>query len=164
MADEKDEPTLTKELSTLAQALPELLERFRQLARDAGQRDAAAALEAGQPLQALDVAAAMDVAVEAARVELTARVRLVKVYAPAPPVLATERQLGLVLLGLLVQAAQAIAPGRADEHTIELRVAPGDDGWVRVAVATAGPSVEGRAGSSRLELPPAVAPRTDVRA
>lgn len=164
MAGDKEDTELTRELSSLAEALPELLERFRQMARSLGRPEVAAGLGEAQPAQALDVAAALDVAVEAARAELTARARLVKVYAPAPPVLATERQLGLVLLSLVVHAAQAIPPGGAAEHVLELRVAATDEGWTEVAIEPSGPGVEGRAGAARLVLPPAVAPRTDVRA
>ena len=163
--DGKENPALTAELSTLAQALPELLDRFRKLARTIGDDSGPEALSgAAQPAQALPLAAAMDAAIEVARAELAKRARLVKVYAPAPSVLATERQLAAMLLGLLVQAAQAMVAGRPDEHQIEVRIGAGDDGWARVTVTASGPSVDGRAGSTRLELPPVVAPKTELKA
>lgn len=161
---DKEDPALTAKLSTLAEALPELLDRFRQLARTMGAPGPTAQLADEQPAQSLELAAAMDVAVEAARGELGKRARLVKLYAPAPPVLATERQLGLMLLGLLVHAAQALPLGRVDEHRLDIGVGTGDDGWARVSVEAHGPGIAGRAGSARLELPPAVAPHTDLRA
>lgn len=161
--DEKEDPALTAKLSSLAEALPELLERFRQVARTLGDQSVPDAADT-QPAQALALADALDAAVDVARAELGKRARLVKLYAPAPPVLATERQLGAVLLGLVVHALQAVVAGRPGEHQIELRVGTGDDGWARVSVTASGPSVDGRAGSARLELPPAVAPQTELKA
>ena len=163
--DGKEDPALTAELSSLAQALPELLERFRKLARTIGDESGADALSGpAQPAQALPLGAAMDAAIAVARAELGKRARVVKVYAPAPSVLATERQLGAMLLGLLVHAAQATVAGRPDEHQIEVRIGGSDDGWARVTVTASGPSVDGRAGSARLELPPVVAPKTELKA
>ncbi len=117
-----------------------------------------------EPAQALDVATAMGVALEVARPELSRRMRVMKIFSPAPPVVATQKQLGLLLLGLLVQAGQAVAPGRVDEHQLEIRIGTGDDGWARVEVVVSGATVDGGAGSARLELPPAVAPKTELRA
>ncbi|MDB4969696.1 MAG: hypothetical protein JWN44_5385 [Myxococcales bacterium] len=164
VADEKEDPALTAELSTLAQALPELLDRFRTMARAIGGEGANELSGPPQPALALPLGVAMDAALEVARAEVGKRARIIKLYAPAPAVLATERQLGAMLLGLLTHAAQAVVAGRPDEHQIELRVGTGDDGWARITVTASGPTVEGRAGSTRLELPPAVAPKTELKA
>lgn len=161
--DDKEDPALTANLSSLAQALPELLERFRQMARTLGSADETATSPAG-PAQALDVTAAMGAALEVARGELSRRMRIVKIFTPAPPVLATEKQLGLLLLGLLVQAGQAIAAGRPDEHQLDIRIGTSEEGWARVELTVSGATVDGGAGSSRLELPPAVAPKTELKA
>jgi hypothetical protein len=161
--DDKDDPALTAQLSSLAQALPELLERFRQMARSVGRADEAT-MSPSEPAQALDVTAALNVALEVARGELARRMRVVKIFTPAPPVLATEKQLGLMLLGMLVQAGQAVAPGRVDEHQLDIRVGTGEDGWARVELTVSGATVDGGAGSARLELPPVVAPKTELKA
>jgi len=166
--DEKEDPALTANLSSLAQALPELLERFRAMARaaSAGSADHApsGSMEAAQPAQTLDVAAAMDSVLAAAEEELARRFRVVKLYAYAPPVLANEKQLALMLMGQLVHAGQAVAPGRPDEHELQIRISTGDDGWARVELTLDGPSVHDGAGNSRIELPPVVAPKTELRA
>lgn len=161
--DEKEDPALTANLSTLAQALPELLEKFRDVAR-AVSAPAGSVLSAAQPAQAIDVAAAVDRAVDSLRAELAERGRIVKLYLAAPPVLAIEAQLQRMLVGLLVHAAQACAPGRPDEHELRIRVSTADDGWARVELTLHGPLVADGAGSSRLALPPAVAPKTELNA
>jgi hypothetical protein len=162
--DEKEDPALTASLSSLAQALPELLERFRAMARVAGGGSVDAAMTAAQPAQTIDLAAAMDGVLEAATDELARRFRVTKLYAYAPPVLAVEKQLALMLMGHLVHAGQAVAAGRPDEHELQIRISTADDGWARVELTLDGPSVHGGAGNSRIELPPVVAPKTELRA
>jgi hypothetical protein len=164
--DEKEDPALTANLSSLAQALPELLERFRAMARAAGggEPTASSTMTATTPAQTLDVAAAMDAVLAAAKDELGTRFRVTKLYAYAPPVLANEKQLALMLMGQLVHAGQAVAPGRPDEHELQIRISTGDDGWARVELTLDGPSVHDGAGNSRIELPPVVAPKTELRA
>ncbi|MGZ3430138.1 MAG: hypothetical protein ACXVCV_25980, partial [Polyangia bacterium] len=138
--DEKEDPALTANLSSLAQALPELLERFRAMARAVGQPDESP-MTAAQPAQTIELAAAMDHVVDEARAELEQRFKIMKLYAFAPPVLATEKQLGLMLMDHLVHAAQAVAPGRPDEHELQIRISTADDGWARLELTLAGPSV-----------------------
>ena len=161
--DEKEDPALTANLSSLAQALPELLEKFRAMARAVGKPEESA-MAPSQPAQTLDAAAAVDQALEAARVELELRFHVLKLYAYAPPVLATEKQLQLMLLGHLVHAGQAVAPGRPDEHELQIRISTADDGWARIEFTLDGPHVADGAGNSRLELPPVVAPKTELKA
>ena len=164
--DEKDDPALTANLSSLAQALPELLERFRAMARAAtgGEAGATPSMTAAQPAQTLDVAAAMDRVLEAAEAELARRFRVAKIYAQAPPVLANESQLAVMLMAHLVHAGQAVAAGRPDEHELQVRIYTVEDGWARVELTLDGPSVHDGAGNSRIELPPVVAPKTELRA
>ena len=164
--DDKEDPQLTASLSSLAQALPELLERFRAMARASGGAAAAPSpsMDPAQAAQTLDVAEAMDRVLEAAGDELARRFRVVKLYAYAPPVLATERQLAVMLMGHLVHAGEAVAAGRPDEHELQVRISTGDDGWARVELTLDGPSVHDGAGNSRIELPPVVAPKTELRA
>ena len=163
--DDKQDPTLTANLSSLAQALPELLERFRAMARAAGgAAEPVPSMASAQPAQTLDVATAMDRVLEAAHDELAARFLVTRLYASAPPVLATETQLAGLLMAHLVQAGQAVAPGRPEAHELQIRISTGDEGWARVELTLDGPSVHDGAGNSRLELPPVVAPRTELRA
>jgi hypothetical protein len=164
--DEKEDPALTANLSSLAQALPELLDRFRAMARAAagGEPSASPTMSATQPAQTLDVATAMDGVLAAAAEELARRFRVTKLYAYAPPVLANEKQLALMLMGQLVHAGQAVPPGRPEEHELQIRISTGDDGWARVELTLDGPSVHDGAGNSRIELPPVVAPKTELRA
>ena len=164
--DEKEDPALTANLGALAQALPELLERFRAMARAAA-GDAPApssTMTASKPAETLDVAAAMDAVLGAAADELARRFRVTKLYAHAPPVLANEKQLALMLMGQLVHAGQAVAAGRPDEHELQIRITTAEDGWARVELTLDGPSVHDGAGNSRIELPPVVAPKTELRA
>jgi signal transduction histidine kinase len=161
--DEKEDPALTANLSSLAQALPELLERFRAMARAVGGKDESA-LASSQPAQTIDLAAAMDQVLEAATAELAGRFSVLKLYAYAPPVLANDKQLAQMLMGHLVHAGQAVPPGRPDEHELQIRISTSEDGWARVELTLDGPSVHDGAGNSRLELPPVVAPKTELRA
>lgn len=162
--DEKEDPALTANLSSLAQALPELLERFRAMARAASGEAGIPSMSAAQPAQTLEIAAAMDRVLDAAHDELERRFRVTRLYAYAPPVLATESQLALMLMAHLVHAGQAVAAGRPDEHELQIRISTGDEGWARVELTLDGPSVHDGAGNSRLELPPVVAPKTELRA
>ena len=163
--DDKEDPALTANLSSLAQALPELLERFRAMARETtGGARAVPSMTAAQPAQTLDVAAAMDRVLEAAHAELARRFVVTRLYAYAPPVLATESQLAMLLMAHLVQAGQAVAEGQPEAHELQVRISTGDEGWARVELTLDGPSVHEGAGNSRLELPPVVAPKTELRA
>jgi hypothetical protein len=161
--DEKEDPALTANLSSLAQALPELLEKFRAMARAVGQ-PAESPMAPSQPAQTIELAAAVDAAIETTRPELERRFSIVKLYAYAPPVLANEKHLLLMLVGHLVHAGQACAPGRPDEHELQVRTSTADDGWARVELTLSGPHVADGAGNSRLELPPVVAPKTELKA
>lgn len=155
---------MTANLSSLAQALPELLERFRAMARAAGGGEAAPSMSPSKPAETLSVAEAMDRVLDATHEELARRFRVTKLYAYAPPVLATASQLALMLMAHLVHAGQAVAAGRPDEHELQIRISTGEEGWARVELTLDGPSVHDGAGNSRLELPPVVAPKTELRA
>ena len=66
------------------------------------------------PRAAVDIARALDSAINLATGEIRQRARLVKVYDPIPPVMANEGKLGQVFLNLIVNAAQAMREGHAD--------------------------------------------------
>src|SRR4051812_44321535 len=72
--------------------------------------------------------------------ELERKARVVTEFGDTPPVLATERQLGHVILSLLVNAAQAMK-GKPDEQRIEVRVSSDARGWAVVEVVDSGPGI-----------------------
>jgi C4-dicarboxylate-specific signal transduction histidine kinase len=202
---------LTASLPTLAQAMPALLEQFRALARslaegavagkivDVAEEQRLAAFvqfvkllgrEHEGPAQALALEPLVAATLAVMRAEL-GRARVVKVYAPAPLVIATERQLGQLLLELFGHVKRALDNVDVEEQRLTLRVGTTDAGWALVelepsagltdtasdaALATARAIVAelggrlriarepGPAAALRVELPPARAPATDVRA
>jgi signal transduction histidine kinase/CheY-like chemotaxis protein len=74
-----------------------------------------------RPPAPLDVRQVLDLSVKMAQGELRHRARLVREYGPVPDVLADGSRLGQVFLNLLVNAAQAIPEGHADQHEVRLR-------------------------------------------
>jgi PAS domain S-box-containing protein len=77
--------------------------------------------EEGAP-SPIDVRQVLDDSVKLAMAELRHRAHLVRDYGNIPNVLADSSRLGQVFLNLLVNAAQAIPEGRADQNEIRLRV------------------------------------------
>ena len=53
--------------------------------------------------------------------EVRHRARLVRIYRPVPAVEANDARLTLVFFNILINAVQAIPPGRADDNQIEIR-------------------------------------------
>jgi PAS domain S-box-containing protein len=80
--------------------------------------------------------------------ELRERARVIRDYAPVPPVIADGARLGQVFLNLLLNAAQAVAEGSPNENEVRvvLRAEAGDR--VRVEIADSGhgiaPEIMGR--------------------
>ncbi|HEX8538408.1 MAG TPA: ATP-binding protein, partial [Cystobacter sp.] len=73
-----------------------------------------------QPPGPIDVRQVLELSVKMASGELRHRAQLVREYAQVPDVLADSARLGQVFLNLLVNAAQAIPEGHADQHEIRL--------------------------------------------
>lgn len=90
------------------------------------------------PLEAVDVARAMERALAMARPEVREHARVARAFLAAPPVAAREGRLVQVLCNLIVNAAHAIPTGAADRQQITLACAPGPDGWVELSVADTG--------------------------
>ncbi len=80
----------------------------------------------------LDLAPIVESAIGMAANEIRYRARVVREYGSAPPVLANEGRLGQVVLNLLINAAQAIPEGHAEDN--EIRVVTGTDGRGRAVV------------------------------
>jgi PAS domain S-box-containing protein len=73
--------------------------------------------------------------------EIRPRAKLVKDYRDAPLVEANESRLGQVLVNLLVNAAQAIPEGHADEHEIRLTTRTDEQGRAVIEVRDTGAGI-----------------------
>ena len=94
-----------------------------------------------------DVARIVEASLNMAKNELRHRARIVRDLKPVAPVFANEARLGQVFLNLLVNAAQAIPDGRADENLVTVAIRE-EGGHVVVAVSDTGHGI-----------PPEVLPR-----
>jgi signal transduction histidine kinase len=81
---------------------------------------------------AVDVRRVLESSLRMAQNEVKHRANLIKDYTPVPGVLANESRLGQVFLNLIINAAQSIPEGHAEEN--EIRVSTGMSGDGRVAV------------------------------
>jgi PAS domain S-box-containing protein len=73
--------------------------------------------------------------------EIRHRVRLVRSYGKVPHVEANESRLGQVFLNLIVNAAQAIAEGRADANEIRVTTSMDSSSRVVVEIRDTGPGI-----------------------
>ncbi|MCP3136988.1 ATP-binding protein [Pyxidicoccus xibeiensis] len=89
----------------------------------------------------VDVCQPLDFSINMATTAVRHRARLIKKYEPVPRVHADASRLGQVFLNLLVNAAQAIPEGSADEHHITVWVRPGPSGTVAVDVTDSGSGI-----------------------
>jgi two-component system cell cycle sensor histidine kinase/response regulator CckA len=71
---------------------------------------------------AVDVRELLDAAARMAEGEIRYRARVLRDYGDVPPVVTDESRLGQVFLNLIVNAAQAIPEGHANDREIRLRV------------------------------------------
>lgn len=94
-----------------------------------------------------DVVKALEWAQRTTATEVRSRARLFTELAPVPLVVGDEARLGQVFVNLIVNAAQAIAPGRASVNTIHLTTRCDRDGVV-IEVRDTGsgipPEIQGR--------------------
>jgi PAS domain S-box-containing protein len=89
----------------------------------------------------VDVRQVLDSSVRMAINEIRHRARLERNYTETPLVLANSSRLGQVFLNLIVNAAQAIPEGAADENLITLATTTGADGHAEVIVSDTGSGV-----------------------
>ncbi|HZU81951.1 MAG TPA: ATP-binding protein [Polyangiaceae bacterium] len=130
----------TGSLTALVQALQQAVDganRVRQIVRDL------LTFSQGNVEQrsVTDVRGIVESAVQMAWHEIRHRARLVKTLAEVPPVDANEARLGQVFLNLLVNAAQAIPEGHADEHEIRVSTRTDEHGNAVVEVTDTGTGI-----------------------
>ena len=85
-----------------------------------------------------DVRAVLAAVVRLVRTEIRQRARLVEQHAEVPQVEATEGKLGQIFLQLMLNAAQAIAEGDADENEVRIETSLDPKGRVVVSIADSG--------------------------
>ncbi len=100
--------------------------------------------------QLLDLRRIVDGAATMARNEIKHRARLVRAYDAIPPVLGNEGRLSQVFLNLLVNAAQAIPSGDAEDNEIRVEIGA-EDQRVVVRVRDSGRGLEPGAAERALE-------------
>jgi PAS domain S-box-containing protein len=88
----------------------------------------------------VDVERVLESSLRMAWNEVRHRARLIKEFGSVPPVHANEARLGQVFLNLIVNAAHAIAEGRADAHRITAATRE-HDGWVVIEIRDTGPGI-----------------------
>ncbi len=114
--------------------MSESLERIREIVRDVklfSRPD-------DELTSSVDLRRVADSSARMAWNEIRHRARLVKHYDEVPLVSANESRLGQVLLNLLVNAAQALPEGRAEQHEIRVTTRTDAEGDAVVEVADTG--------------------------
>lgn len=86
----------------------------------------------------IEVHRVLESALRMTRHEIRHRARFVPEFGDVPAVFASECRLGQVFVNLLVNAAQAIPEGRANENEIRVRTTPGSEGSVVVEIEDTG--------------------------
>lgn len=92
---------------------------------------------------AVDVARVLESSIRMAWNEVRHRARLVRAYGEVPPVHGNEGRLGQVFLNLIVNAAQAMPEGRADQNEIRISTRREAADWVMVEVQDTGAGIPG---------------------
>ena len=92
-------------------------------------------------VQPVDVRQVLDSSVRMAINEIRHRARLERNYMETPLVLANSSRLGQVFLNLIVNAAQAIPEGAAEDNMITLATTTGADGHAEVIVSDTGSGI-----------------------
>ena len=94
--------------------------------------------QADDRVQAVDLTAVIERALNMAMNEIRHRARVVLKLEPLPRVLGTESKLGQVVLNLLVNAAQAIEAGNVDNNAITVRTMLDKHGRPRLEIQDTG--------------------------
>jgi CheY-like chemotaxis protein/two-component sensor histidine kinase len=89
----------------------------------------------------VDIHRVLDSTLRMAWNEIRHRARLVKNYGSTPPVEASEARLGQVFLNLVVNAAQAIAEGKAQDNEIRVSTSTDSAGRATIEIVDTGPGM-----------------------
>ncbi len=89
----------------------------------------------------VDVHEVLEYAIAISVPEVRHRARLVRAYSGVPFVAVNESRLGQVFLNVLLNAAQAIPEGRAEDHQIRVSTATDEGGRVVIEVADTGEGI-----------------------
>ncbi len=116
----------------------EALQRIRDIVRDV-KLFSRPHEEATHPV---DVRRIIDSSSRMAWNEIRHRARLVKDYGPVPTVSANDSRLGQVLLNLIVNAAQAIPEGHAENNEIRITTRTGEGGRAVIEVRDTGGGID----------------------
>ncbi|MBF5044202.1 MULTISPECIES: ATP-binding protein [Myxococcaceae] len=94
-----------------------------------------------QALGPVDLREALEVALRLAGNELRSRARIVRDFRDVPPAWGNAGRLTQVFFNLLVNAAQAIAPGDAERHSVQVSLTSPAEGWVSASVRDSGSGI-----------------------
>ncbi|HTN53223.1 MAG TPA: ATP-binding protein [Anaeromyxobacter sp.] len=89
----------------------------------------------------VDVRAELEAAVRLTRNELRHHAHLELALGSLPTVVAGEHELGQVFLNLLLNAAQAIPEGQAEENLVEVTARTDERGWAKIEVRDTGSGI-----------------------
>ncbi|KFE64591.1 two-component regulator propeller domain-containing protein [Hyalangium minutum] len=140
-------PEDRERMEEVGQALAEALQGADRMSRIIQDLRTFSRAKPRQPTQ-VDLAPVLELAASMAGGQIRHRARLVKDYTGPLWVMGDETHLGQVFLNLLVNAAQAIPEGHADQHEIRLTARQEEAGPLRVEVSDTGTGI-----------PPEVLPR-----
>jgi signal transduction histidine kinase len=115
----------------------EAADRLRQIVADVKLFSHAGA----DPVVSVDVLTTLASSVRMALHETSGRCRVVTELGPTPLVALPASRLGQVFLNLILNAAQAIAPGQADANQIRLTTYTDELGWAVIEVADTGSGI-----------------------
>jgi signal transduction histidine kinase len=136
LAGEKGRQALVGHVQSLTQAV-EGANRVRQIVRDLMTFSQGNVEQRGL----VDLRGVVESAIQMAWHEIRHRARLVKNLCEVPPVEANEARLGQVFLNLLVNAAQAIPEGDANQQEVRVTTRTDDKGNVIVEVSDTGAGI-----------------------
>jgi two-component system, NtrC family, sensor kinase len=89
----------------------------------------------------VDIRPVLEEAVALTRAEIQRRGRVGVSYLDAPLVRGNPRQLGHVLVALLINAAQSLPDGAPADNYVAAELDTNDEGWARVAIADSGSGI-----------------------
>jgi PAS domain S-box-containing protein len=134
---EEDLAARMEEIEETLQETREGVERVRRIVGDLK----TFSRDGGEPLGSVDVRRVLESSMNLAQSEIAGRARLVKDLQAVPLVEASESRLGQVFLNLLLNAAQALPDGRAEENTIRVATRTGDAGQAIIEIRDSGTGI-----------------------